>query len=136
MNRYFPSAVVLLSVFLLCLAIPGVGRVHATEDRRTEQMLLNSVSTGSASAGNQFMTQCRESAVYIIWGAGTSAGAVTIESSYLDTYAGTWAPITTVAWSAASKQDMVQLTGVQMNLRTRVSTTIVGGTVSTWLVCN
>ena len=129
------TAVAILLLILTVLAL-SYTPLRATEDMRTRQAMLTNVTTGNYAMTEPVMTQCRESAVYVIWGAATSAGAVTVESSYDDTYAGTWAPLAVVNWSAVSKQDVVQITGIHMSLRTRVSTTVVGGTVSTYFVCN
>jgi hypothetical protein len=62
---------------------------------------------------------------------------VTIESSFSDTYTGVWAPLAVVPFAAtAPKQDLVQITGVHLNLRARVSTVLAGGVVDVWFVCN
>lgn len=125
---------------LIALFLIGASgaRVSATEVTGTDQnLLVNQANNNTAvGVGSSFMSRCRESAVYIVWGAGTGAGAVTVESAHDPNYSGTWAPLATVTWTAASKQDIVQITGVHRNLRTRISTLVTGGTVSTVLVCN
>jgi hypothetical protein len=133
MKRNYVIGFMLLAVVL---ALVVWTPLRATEEMRISQRMLNAVATGSSAVGEYTTGYCRESAVYVVWGAGTTAGAVTIESSYLDTYTYTWAPLAVIPWSAAASQDIVQITGVHVNLRTRISTTVVGGTVSTWLVCN
>lgn len=112
--------------------------IRATEDSRVDKQLLNAQSGLNTAVVSTATDQlrCRESAVYIIWGAGTSAGAVTIETADNDAYAGVWAALSTVPWTAVSKEDVVQITGIHKSIRTRISTAIVGGTVSTWIVCN
>lgn len=135
--------VILLVLHAIAIAI-GVGgamyeqRVSATEVTGTHQNLLSGVSAlnSQVTVGTAFMPRCRESAVYISWGAGTSSGAVTVETANDAAYTGTWAPLATVAWVAASKQDVVQITGVHLAIRTRISTVIGGGTVSSFIVCN
>lgn len=109
---------------------------HAFETVVVSQALLVNATTGSAVVGRSASQQCRAGVVYVVWGAGTGAGVVTIESAYTSTYAGTWAPLTTVTWSAASKTDLFAITGVHGALRTRVSTTVTGGTVNTYFLCN
>lgn len=125
----------LLFAFTFVLAsLPNRIGVEAREDATLLTTQLNGVTTGTATP---FMVSgCRENAVYIIWSAGASAGGVTVETADAVDYAGTWAPLIVVPWSAASKQDIVQVTGVQMYLRTRISTTVSGGTVITRVVCN
>ncbi len=108
----------------------------ASETTTTSTQLLNAVTTGSGSIGVGFMPRCRETAVYVQWSAGTSAGAVTIESAHDASYSGTWAPLGTVTWTAASKEDLLQITGIHLAIRARVSTTVTGGTVSVWALCN
>jgi len=126
--------VTLINVFFLS----SVDRLRAVEDNRVNAQLLNAQSAGGTSvvASAADMVRCRETAVYVIWSAGTSAGAVTIETADQDAFAGTWAPEQVVTWSAANKEDIYQITGVHRAVRTRISTAIVGGTVSTWIVCN
>lgn len=71
-------------------------------------------------------------AISIDWSAGCSAGAVTIEHASHAAYAGTWSSLAVVAWSAAGRQDVVQILGITGVIRARISTTIVGGTVSVY----
>lgn len=74
---------------------------------------------------------------YIVFGPGTSAGAVQIESSHLSKYTGTWAPEgSPVAWAAASRVHKVSITGSSYIGRARISTAIVGGTVDVYAVAN
>lgn len=89
-------------------------------------------STGTVTSASR----CKEKTVYIQWSAGVSAGVVILETASVSTYAGTWAPLVTIPWTAASKEDVVQVSGVMMTLRTRISTVITGGTVTTTFVCN
>lgn len=110
--------------------------LQAIEDVRLSQTLLVNATTGQATVTALVPQQCREAAVYVEWGAGTGAGGVTVESAYATTYAGTWAPLAVVAWSAVSKADLVQITGIHGAIRTRISTTVTGGTVTTRFLCN
>lgn len=71
----------------------------------------------------------RELAVYVVFGAGTSAGVVLVESAHDPDYTGTWATIATISWAAATRVHLAAVTGVHMALRVRISTAIVGGTV-------
>ena len=84
-----------------------------------------------ASAGIRYeAAKYSETAFYIAFGAGTSAGAVVIETAATPDYTGTWANLSTITWSAASKTHHVAITGVFRALRARISTAIVGGTVT------
>lgn len=127
---------------MVCGALAGsvlLPRVHATETTRVTMTMLSSASALNATgttAGASIMPACRESVIYIKWGAGVGAGAVTIESSDDSAYSGTWAPLTIVTQSGASREDIVQITGIHLNLRSRISTLVTGGTVSTILGCN
>jgi hypothetical protein len=112
--------------------------VHATEVTATSQHLLTAASANNAAVviGPGFMPRCRETAIYIVWGAGVGSGGVTIESAHDPNYTGTWAPLAVVAWTAASKEDIIQITGVHDAIRTRISTVIGGGTIDSYAVCN
>lgn len=128
----------LLALLTLMVGIGLVERqpAHAFESVVVSQALLVNATTGSAVVGRLAPQQCRAGVVYVNWGAGTGAGSVIVESANASTYAGTWFPVATVAWSAASKTDLVALTGVHGAIRTRISVTVTGGTVSTYFLCN
>lgn len=137
----------LLDGALVCAFVLGVAlaslwptpRLHATETTRVTMTLLNAASAAQATgtiAGASIMPACRETVIYLNWSAGVNAGAVTVESSENSAYAGTWAPLQTVTQTGASREDIVQITGIHLNLRTRVSTLVTGGTVTTTLGCN
>lgn len=68
----------------------------------------------------------------VVFGAGTSAGAVVVEGSHDPNYTGTWYNLGTVTWAAATKAHNVTITGPHRAIRHRVSSTIVGGTVSSY----
>src|SRR2546422_10325803 len=74
--------------------------------------------------------------IYIIGSAGISAGAVQLETADDPTYAGTWAALGTPVTVVASAELIVQATGVFKALRARISTNIVGGTVTVKLYSN
>jgi hypothetical protein len=114
------------------------GKIEATENSKALIQLLSSASTihTTSTLGQSYGPVCREMTFYIQWSSGTSDGTVLIETAHIGSYAGAWAPLTEVAWSEANSEDIVQITGVMMFVRTRVSEAIVGGTVSTWAVCN
>ena len=110
-----------------------------------QQNLFKIISAQSASAttgivadikaggtGATWTKNSRETAIYVVWGAGTSSGVVTVETAHDATYAGTWANLATDTWSAESSVDVVQITGVMAALRVRISTVIGGGTVDVW----
>lgn len=72
---------------------------------------------------------------YIVFGPGTGAGAVQVESAHQKGYAGTWAAEgSPVAWSAASKVHKVSISGASYVSRARISTLVTGGTVSVWAI--
>ncbi len=78
----------------------------------------------------------RETAIYIVWGAGVTAGTIVIESAHSRDYTGTWANMATVAWSSESREDLVQITGVMAACRVRISSTITNGTIDAWALTN
>lgn len=112
---------------------------RATENAAigTPVQLMTAAATGTGTAiGPGTMTQCRETAFYVVWSSGTGAGVVVIETAHTSTFAGTWAPLATVSWSTANKQDVVQITGAHAAIRPRISTTVTGGTVDVYAICN
>jgi hypothetical protein len=129
---------VFVIVASLLLAFGASYALRATEVTGvTTTTMLNAVTTGTGTViGPGYMPRCRESAVYINWSSGVSAGAVVVETAHDPNYTGTWATLSTVNWTAASKEDIVQITGIHAAIRTRVSSTIMNGTVSSFLTCN
>lgn len=78
-----------------------------------------------------------EISFYIVFGAGTNAGGVQIESSPIAGYSGTWAAEgSAVAWAAASRVHKVSITGVSYIYRARISTGVTGGTVDVYAIAN
>lgn len=135
MKRQGITAVAFVGLFVLAglLLQP---QPHAFETVVVSQALLVNATTGSAVVGRSAPQQCRAGVVYVNWGAGTGAGTVIVESANSISYTGTWVPVSTVAWSAAGKADLVAITGIHGALRTRISVTVTGGTVSTYFLCN
>lgn len=78
----------------------------------------------------------QQSAVYVKFGAGTSAGAVVVEGAHDEAFTGTWANITTVNWAAANRVHLVAITGCHRAMRVRISVAIVGGTVDAYAMGN
>jgi hypothetical protein len=101
-----------------------------------DEILLSGASALDAAKAYQLGGSQREVAVYILFGPGTTAGAVAVESASDPTFAGTWENLVTVAWVAADREHIVQLSGVLRAVRTRISTAIAGGTVTTRIVAN
>lgn len=131
----------LLYLILAALIVMMAATIRATDKPATNgiPILLNAQSALNATGvlGTGTMTNCRESAVYIQWGAGTTAGGVTIETAHDSAFTGTWATLgAAIPWVSASREDVLQITGIHGAIRTRISTLVTGGTVSTWIVCN
>lgn len=139
-RRAAQAAVVFLLAVVVGWCLFAIAQpLLATENAKaTRQLLTNASALNTAgNVGAADMPQCRETATYLSWSTGTASGAVTMESSYDSAYTGTWAPLQVVTFSGtAPKQDLVQITGIHLNLRARVSTVLAGGTVSVWQVCN
>lgn len=135
----FPVAIIVVAVFTLAwdISLPK-SIAHASEQTVTAQRLINTKSaSGQTGTVGGPMANCRETAIYVDWGAGVASGVVTVETAVDQNYTGTWAPLSVVTFAAtAPKQDVVQITGVHWAIRTRISTIVAGGTINTWLVCN
>jgi hypothetical protein len=70
------------------------------------------------------------------WGAGTTAGVVVIEAADAADYTGTWSPLATITWAAASTTETVVLAGAYKAIRHRISTAVANGTVTTHLLAS
>lgn len=68
--------------------------------------------------------------IYVLSGAGVSAGTVSIEEAPNKDYTGTWGVISTVSTTAASSCYPVHFSGVFGSVRVRFDTAITGGTAS------
>lgn len=101
-----------------------------------EEVVLQDAQSTGDGASVDLQCRNREAVVYVRWSAGTSAGAVTVETASDPAYAGAWASLAVVAWAAADREDVVQVTGALRAVRTRISTAVVGGTVTTKLHAN
>lgn len=78
-----------------------------------------------------------EVAVYILFGASTSAGKVQIQSAPYFGYPNTnaWANEgNTIDWAAADSTKVARLTGLFGALRLDISTAVVGGTIRAWVI--
>jgi hypothetical protein len=98
-----------------------------------DKTLLYQATTGSGTV--QLFGQVREVAIYVTWSSGVTAGQVVIETADTEAYAGTWAPLATLSFGE-NKQDIVQMTGAFRAIRARISTDVVGGTVTVRLSAN
>ena len=100
--------------------------------------LVNALSAENAAGtvlGPAYSAQIREITFYVVFGAGTTAGAVKIETAHDPAYTGTWAQLgSTVSWATVSTQHTVSITGTFLALRARISTAVTGGTVSVYMV--
>jgi hypothetical protein len=82
---------------------------------------------------NPDLVAVNEITYYIVFSAGTSAGAVQVETAHDPLFAGTWAAEgTPVAWAVANSVRTVRVQGASYISRARISTAIVGGTVDVW----
>lgn len=89
----------------------------------------SAVNTAAAIPQSEYAIRTE---VDVVFGAGTSAGAVMLESAHDPAYTGTWHTEATATWSAATKAVHLSLIGMRRALRVRISTAIVGGTVDAY----
>lgn len=88
----------------------------------------------SREIGPSELASVTELVYYIVFGHGTSAGAVTIETSPITGYTGTWAiEGAAVAWAAQDTVRTVRVTGMSFISRARISTTVADGTVDVYV---
>ena len=111
-----------------------------SEQTLVVKKLVDALSAQNATGtvlGPAFAAQGREITFYVVFGPGTSAGAVMVESAHDPAYTGTWAQQgSTVTWAAASRVHTVSITGAFLALRARISTGITGGTVTVFVIRN
>jgi hypothetical protein len=83
---------------------------------------------GASKTSGRFAIAC-----YTVFGAGTSAGVVTLETAPYPEFTGTWFSLGTMTWTAANDTKFLRADGPFMAVRARISTAIVGGTVDVYL---
>jgi hypothetical protein len=81
------------------------------------------------------VANAREHTFYAKFTGAVSAGVVTIEAAPDPDYSGTWSSIGTMAFAAGAAKHL-SVTGCHRALRARISTAIVGGTVTVDVVSN
>ena len=91
------------------------------------KILLSAVTTGTSDSFD--VGSCLQVAFETEWSAGTSAGVVVIEHSFVTDYAGTWANLDTQTQSASTLAFGTMPAPLGF-LRARVTTTVVDGTVT------
>ena len=97
---------------------------HTLQDDATTG---DGVAVSVPTAGNE---NVREHMFYITGSTGVTAGAVTLETAPTVDYAGTWGTITTAVTVPAEETTPVSVRGLYLAVRARISTDVVGGTVS------
>lgn len=98
---------------------------------QTDSSPVTILSTSSASATGDAVAagQADVLGFWIEWGTGVSAGTVTIEGASSATYAGTWSPLLTVAYTSGSpKVDTDAIEGSYAFVRAKVAS-LSGGSV-------
>lgn len=129
-------AAVLAALVVVPSSLPMAPETAHAQQARRFQKLLDAASTINTAAPIMLGAQTREHTIYVEWSAGVTAGVVTIETAPSNDYAGTWATMQTVSWVSASRVDRFSFTGAFGAVRTRVSTAITNGTVTTYIAAN
>lgn len=97
--------------------------------------VISALATGQGAVGVVEGQNVTDVTMIVVFGPGTSAGAVQLEESHDPAFAGTWSAIgAPVAWGAVSSVKVQRSVGVGMAYRARISTTIVGGTVDVYII--
>ncbi len=124
------TKVCIIVAVLLALAT-GTARAQITAAGGPIE-LFQTIQSAQTTGNGTTITPVREVdyVFYVEWGSSTSAGVITIEEAGLAAYSDTWSTLTTVTWAAADTSEAVHLTGIYSALRARISTTVVGGTVT------
>jgi len=114
---------------LLALVLALLWSVPAAAQVPPIQALLTAVTTGTSTAIR--MDSNEHATIEVSWGSSTSAGAGVVEEAFDSGETFTWTTIGTFAWAAAEELDTLHITpGLYRNVRVRITTTVVGGTVT------
>ena len=97
----------------------------------TPLVALNAVSTVLRPTA---LNNIKELTFYLVFSAGTDAGAVQCEEAPTVDYAGTWAPIGSAVTFGNDAVKTVKASGVNMFARARVSTLLTNGTVTVYAI--
>lgn len=124
----FILAIALLTLVALPVLSDTTWPTNQQVQRNGPTVLQSAATTGNGTVLDM-NNVAKESIFVVTWGAGTSAGVITLEMSDDATYTGTWAPMAVVTWVSASTKIGVSVTGSLRYVRARISTTVVGGTV-------
>ena len=123
---------IIAGLVVLALCLPAAAQTTIDVTVQTAEGLWTLQSAATTGNGTPWNTRASlpTTIYFVAWSDGCSAGAVTLETAATAAYAGTWAPLVTVSWSAASKTDVIQVFAPIGVIRARISTNIVGGTVT------
>jgi hypothetical protein len=80
--------------------------------------------------------QYLEFTLYVTFSHASAAGVVTVETAPSADYAGTWASIGTVTWSAIDKAHYMSVAGTFKSVRARLSTGVTSGTCDLYLIAS
>lgn len=97
------------------------------------QTLQSAATSGNGSAYDT-NGAARELVFYIIGSAGISAGEVQLEEAHDSAYAGTWSAFESPVVLIASTVIVKRYSGCLKSVRARISTNVVGGTVTVQLM--
>ncbi len=98
-----------------------------TLHERTMKALTTSGDTSDV-LGPSRLARVRELALYVVFSPGTTQGVVVHEAAHREDFDGTWATLATITHAAANSVQVTNITGVHMAIRSRITTTIAGGT--------
>lgn len=122
-----------VAAFLLAAVLSGLPQpVAAQQTQIVKTTLLSAVSAGTTSATIDGPINGNSISIIIETSAGVSSGVVTVEEASSASYAGTWSVISAVSTTAASTTTVVHVGGLFGAVRVRISTAIVGGTVTVY----
>ena len=129
----FVAMIAVVCAFALAI---GHEPAQAQAAQLSQRLLTAQSALNTSQAVTGRVSNVRELRAYATFGAATSAGVVTIEGAPTADYTGTWASLGTLTWSAADKVEVLRIEGVHLAVRARISTAIVGGTVTVDIVGN
>lgn len=89
--------------------------------------VMSLVTTGTKSLDLNSSTKATKITVWVVFAAFTTAGTLVVEGAHDEAYAGTWETLGTIAWSAASTNKSITVSGPFHAVRVRWTANVVGG---------
>ena len=106
------------------------------DGQTTGTFILPFSSSVTPYADGKMTGNMLEMTFHCLFGAGTGAGVIALETAHDPAFTGTWASVGTFTWAAANRAHYISLTGCFRALRLRFTSDVTGGTASVWCIAS